>query len=489
MARDCFTLPARRTVGPLRVFSVSLRTREISDFRFLPCRRESHRDATPRRAETIGRPAAALPLSLPPTTALRRIKAAVAGSHHPVLDLPVGVTRDVLLDIDGICIGEPRRQFLDVPLAAIVALDHKHFAQEAGSWRTLLDGLHGTGWDDRTIAWIESEIGQSWFPAPEAAQDLRLYAVGGAVRCGNGMHRLVAAVCWLAAMHVSAKPAPPCLLKVNVKIREPHPEAAALISTAVAQGDTVHLSRCPVASAPSSGLSRESVSGTSRSTGRRWRRSPRQGACRTGTANGATRPTKRRSADAGSRSRRAWRAHSSGTVGYGSSSRRPITPIFRLAPMANRIQTVNQARTYTRSDFTALRAFVQRVPAAMIARLYFTEDNDGREPTPGWVESYLRRMQADLVALAIEHGSPVLADPPEGFHTRARQRTPHRCEPENGRAGGDPRRRAARSGARRWHVVPAAGGVRSGASAPAGHAALSRGYARTRQPSVVSLST
>ncbi|MFM0091663.1 site-specific integrase [Paraburkholderia sediminicola] len=78
--------------------------------------------------------------------------------------------------------------------------------------------------------------------------------------------------------------------------------------------------------------------------------------------------------------------------------------------MANQVHPVAHARTYTRSDFTALRAFVQRVPAPTIARLYFTEDEDGHEPTPGWVESYLRRMQAELVELAIEHGSPVLAD-------------------------------------------------------------------------------
>ncbi|MFC0403120.1 site-specific integrase [Paraburkholderia rhizosphaerae] len=78
--------------------------------------------------------------------------------------------------------------------------------------------------------------------------------------------------------------------------------------------------------------------------------------------------------------------------------------------MANKPQSVARTRLYTRSDFTALRAFVQRVPAATIARLYFTADEDGHEPTPGWVESYLRRMQAELVDLAIEHGSPVLAD-------------------------------------------------------------------------------
>ncbi|MGF6870676.1 integrase [Paraburkholderia sp. MM5477-R1] len=78
--------------------------------------------------------------------------------------------------------------------------------------------------------------------------------------------------------------------------------------------------------------------------------------------------------------------------------------------MANKPQSIALTRRYTRSDFTALRAFVQRVPAATIARLYFTEDEDGNVPTAGWADAYLRRMQAVLVELALEHGSPVLAD-------------------------------------------------------------------------------
>ncbi|HEY2596303.1 MAG TPA: phage integrase family protein [Chloroflexota bacterium] len=68
------------------------------------------------------------------------------------------------------------------------------------------------------------------------------------------------------------------------------------------------------------------------------------------------------------------------------------------------------SRAYSRTDFTALRAFVQRVPPATIARLYSTEDSDGNAPGAGWVTAYLRQMQADLVDLAIKHGSPVLAD-------------------------------------------------------------------------------
>ena len=74
--------------------------------------------------------------------------------------------------------------------------------------------------------------------------------------------------------------------------------------------------------------------------------------------------------------------------------------------MANHIQTISRAQTYTRNDFTALRAFVQRVPAATIARLYFSENETGDPPTAACVERPLRAMQADLVELAIQHGSP-----------------------------------------------------------------------------------
>ncbi|KNH08821.1 hypothetical protein BRCH_04048 [Candidatus Burkholderia brachyanthoides] len=79
--------------------------------------------------------------------------------------------------------------------------------------------------------------------------------------------------------------------------------------------------------------------------------------------------------------------------------------------MANTPQTVSKSRaSYTRNHLAALRAFVQRVPTPMITRLYFPEDEDGNAPTPAWVESYLRRMQAELVELALAHGSSVLAD-------------------------------------------------------------------------------
>ncbi|WP_321944875.1 phage integrase family protein [Burkholderia cenocepacia] len=78
--------------------------------------------------------------------------------------------------------------------------------------------------------------------------------------------------------------------------------------------------------------------------------------------------------------------------------------------MSNRPQTVAHQRTYTRNDFAALRAYVQHIPPATIGRLYLGDDEDGEPLTAAAVERRLRDMQADLVALALEYGSPVLAD-------------------------------------------------------------------------------
>ncbi|KWC23220.1 integrase [Burkholderia ubonensis] len=74
--------------------------------------------------------------------------------------------------------------------------------------------------------------------------------------------------------------------------------------------------------------------------------------------------------------------------------------------MANRPQPLElpALRTYSRTEFTALRARVKGLPIATIARLYF--DPDTTEPLD--VERLLRTMRDDLVALALRDGSPVL---------------------------------------------------------------------------------
>ncbi|MFM0408821.1 phage integrase family protein [Paraburkholderia dipogonis] len=80
--------------------------------------------------------------------------------------------------------------------------------------------------------------------------------------------------------------------------------------------------------------------------------------------------------------------------------------------MANRPQqlTLPPPRSYTRTDFTALRAFVQRVPLPTIARLYFDPDTAPHAAGADALERYLRTMRDDLVQLALLHGSSVLAD-------------------------------------------------------------------------------
>ena len=80
--------------------------------------------------------------------------------------------------------------------------------------------------------------------------------------------------------------------------------------------------------------------------------------------------------------------------------------------MANQPQqlTLPPPRTYTRTDFTALRAFVQRIPASTIARLYYDAEFAPHATTPDAMERYLRTMRDDLVTLALRHGSAALAD-------------------------------------------------------------------------------
>ncbi|SAL49335.1 integrase [Caballeronia concitans] len=74
-------------------------------------------------------------------------------------------------------------------------------------------------------------------------------------------------------------------------------------------------------------------------------------------------------------------------------------------------------RRYTTKEFTALRAYVQRIAPAVIARTYYDPDEDAHAATPGAMERHLNSMLDALVALALAHGSTVLAD-----HLRASMR-------------------------------------------------------------------
>jgi integrase len=65
---------------------------------------------------------------------------------------------------------------------------------------------------------------------------------------------------------------------------------------------------------------------------------------------------------------------------------------------------------YTAKDLAAVRAYVQRVAPAIIARTYYNPDEDGFAATPSAMERHLRGMLDGLVKVAIEQGSPALAE-------------------------------------------------------------------------------
>jgi hypothetical protein len=66
-------------------------------------------------------------------------------------------------------------------------------------------------------------------------------------------------------------------------------------------------------------------------------------------------------------------------------------------------------RGFTTKDFTALRAFVQRIAPAIIARTYYDPDEDAHAVTPAAMERHLNAMLDSLVQLVMAHGSPALA--------------------------------------------------------------------------------
>jgi hypothetical protein len=73
-------------------------------------------------------------------------------------------------------------------------------------------------------------------------------------------------------------------------------------------------------------------------------------------------------------------------------------------------ETLTLERGFTTKDFTALRAYVQRIPPAVIARTYYDPDEDTHAATPGAMERHLDTMLDTLVQLALAHGSTVLAE-------------------------------------------------------------------------------
>ncbi len=122
--------------------------------------------------------------------------------------------------------------------------------------------------------------------------------------------------------------------------------------------------------------------------------------------------------------------------------------------------TLPPPRTYTRSDFAALRAWVQRVPVPAIARLYYDADTYDVDTTPyeddpAALERHLKTMRDDLVHFALLTGSSALA---EHLKTSIRQHGSARLTAVSLKmveAGGQTRRGRADADARGRPVVSA----------------------------------
>ena len=65
---------------------------------------------------------------------------------------------------------------------------------------------------------------------------------------------------------------------------------------------------------------------------------------------------------------------------------------------------------FTAKDLAAVRAYVQRLAPAIIARTYYDPDEDSFAATPSAMERHLRGMLDGLVKVAIEQGSPALVE-------------------------------------------------------------------------------
>lgn len=101
--------------------------------------------------------------------------------------------------------------------------------------------MHGIGWEQEAIDYFESKIGVSWFPG--AHEKLTFCSTGGVVYCTNGMHRLVAAVAWLAA----TKGAAATLRKALVTVHSVHAASRRFILDHLKRGLRVDVGRIAAA--------------------------------------------------------------------------------------------------------------------------------------------------------------------------------------------------------------------------------------------------
>ncbi|RTL44312.1 MAG: hypothetical protein EKK53_07710 [Burkholderiales bacterium] len=180
--------------------------------------------------------------------ALLTVREAVRRCTDPLLDRHLlhnqpGPVRDF---IDAL-LGPSQWPFwMDVPVAAVVGLHHLNFHKRAGppSWRSAVEDLSATDWDERVFGYWREELRDKGFPAAHARRALRLTSLAGAVVSDNGVHRLAAGVAWLIA-----ECGPGARLRM-VRTTMRHPQDEVVFSRVVAmcaEARRVDIARLPVA--------------------------------------------------------------------------------------------------------------------------------------------------------------------------------------------------------------------------------------------------
>ncbi|MFC0403119.1 hypothetical protein [Paraburkholderia rhizosphaerae] len=138
--------------------------------------------------------------------ALLKILRAAVIANPAVLDRPFFCSADHSDFLDFLA-SASSTGYRDVPVHAVMGTQHKNGFDDARNWRDALAALKGENtagekWDDRALAYIESELVHQPFPCDALpGTTLQLVSWGGAVFSDNGAHRLIAAVCWLSAKH------------------------------------------------------------------------------------------------------------------------------------------------------------------------------------------------------------------------------------------------------------------------------------------------
>ncbi|WGS60200.1 hypothetical protein [Vibrio lentus] len=129
--------------------------------------------------------------------AIDRIKKAALEAPSTFLDNPIHTEQELELS-DFYDHNTMKEEDIDIPVSNVIALFHRNFAKQDDSWRVGVQRLIGETWEDDVFHYFESEIRNTKFPPADSRDSLRVTAYGGALLCGNGNHRLLAAMAWMA---------------------------------------------------------------------------------------------------------------------------------------------------------------------------------------------------------------------------------------------------------------------------------------------------